>query len=49
MTSAIQLDGYKTFVAASAVLLAGRLRVARIAPLRTFSIPEPVAGGSSWR
>jgi ESS family glutamate:Na+ symporter len=45
MTSAIQLDGYQSFVAASVVLLAGRLLVARIALLRNFSIPEPVAGG----
>jgi ESS family glutamate:Na+ symporter len=45
MASAIRLDGYQTFVAASLVLLAGRTMVARIAPLRTFSIPEPVAGG----
>ncbi len=45
MTSAIQIDGYQTFVAASVVLLAGRLLVARIALLRNFSIPEPVAGG----
>jgi len=45
MPSELRLDGYQTFVAASLVLLAGRLLVARIAALRTFSIPEPVAGG----
>src|SRR5512137_2610803 len=45
MSSGLRLDGYQTFVAASLVLLAGRLLVARLAPLRTFSIPEPVAGG----
>jgi ESS family glutamate:Na+ symporter len=45
MSSELRLDGYQTFVAASLVLLAGRLLVARLAPLRTFSIPEPVAGG----
>jgi ESS family glutamate:Na+ symporter len=45
MPSELRLDGYQTFVAASLVLLVGRLLVARIAALRTFSIPEPVAGG----
>lgn len=45
MGSELRLDGYQTFVAASLVLLLGRLLVARVAPLRTFSIPEPVAGG----
>ena len=45
MPSELRLDGYQTFVAASLVLLAGRLLVARIPALRTFSIPEPVAGG----
>jgi ESS family glutamate:Na+ symporter len=45
VATAVRLDGYQTFVAASMVLLAGRLMLARIAPLRTFSIPEPVAGG----
>jgi ESS family glutamate:Na+ symporter len=45
MSAGLRLDGYQTFVAASLVLLAGRLLVARLAPLRTFSIPEPVAGG----
>ncbi|HET8723508.1 MAG TPA: sodium/glutamate symporter [Anaeromyxobacteraceae bacterium] len=41
----MRLDGTQTFVAASLVLLAGRQLVARIGPLRAFSIPEPVAGG----
>jgi ESS family glutamate:Na+ symporter len=45
MSSGLRLDGYQTFVAASLVLLAGRLLLARLAPLRTFSIPQPVAGG----
>ena len=45
MDAGIRLDGYQTFVAASGVLLSGRLMLARIAPLRAFNIPEPVAGG----
>jgi ESS family glutamate:Na+ symporter len=45
MASPVHLDGYQTFLAASLVLLAGRQLVARVAPLRTLSIPEPVAGG----
>jgi ESS family glutamate:Na+ symporter len=45
MASDLRLDGYQTFVAASLVLLSGRVLVARVAPLKTFSIPEPVAGG----
>jgi glutamate:Na+ symporter, ESS family len=45
MAAGIRLDGYQTFVAASLVLLCGRFLVARVAALRTFSIPEPVAGG----
>jgi len=40
-----QLDFYSTLVAASLVLLLGRWLVARIGFLRTYSIPEPVAGG----
>ncbi|WP_255989870.1 sodium/glutamate symporter [Chitinolyticbacter albus] len=39
------LDAYATFVAASLVLLLGRRLVAATPPLRTYSIPEPVAGG----
>ncbi|OPA90657.1 sodium/glutamate symporter [Pseudomonas fluorescens] len=41
----LQLDFYSTLVAASLVLLLGRWLVARIDFLRTYSIPEPVAGG----
>ena len=41
----IQLDSYATLVAATLVLLLGRLLVNRIGPLRTFNIPKPVAGG----
>ncbi|MFJ7311490.1 sodium/glutamate symporter [Pseudomonas sp. NPDC098747] len=41
----IQLDFYGTLVAASVVLLLGRGLVARVGFLRTYNIPEPVAGG----
>ncbi|MDF0606464.1 sodium/glutamate symporter [Neisseriaceae bacterium TC5R-5] len=41
----IQLDFYETLVAASLVLLLGRTLVANITLLRTYNIPEPVAGG----
>jgi ESS family glutamate:Na+ symporter len=41
----IQLDFYGTLVAASLVLLLGRGLVARVGFLRTYNIPEPVAGG----
>ncbi|WP_449434684.1 sodium/glutamate symporter [Pseudomonas putida] len=41
----IELDFYGTLVAASLVLLLGRGLVARIGFLRTYNIPEPVAGG----
>ncbi|WP_281706403.1 sodium/glutamate symporter, partial [Aeromonas taiwanensis] len=41
----LQLDSYTTLVAATLVLLLGRLLVNRIGPLRTFNIPKPVAGG----
>jgi ESS family glutamate:Na+ symporter len=41
----LELNTYETLVAASLVLLAGRKIVAVTAPLRTFNIPEPVAGG----
>ncbi len=41
----LQLDFYSTLVAASLVLLLGRWLVARIGFLRTYSIPESVAGG----
>ena len=41
----IQLDFYGTLVAASLVLLLGRGLVTRVGFLRTYNIPEPVAGG----
>lgn len=41
----VQLDFYGTLVAASLVLLLGRGVVARVGFLRTYNIPEPVAGG----
>ena len=40
----LELDFYGTLVAASLVLLLGRGLVARITFLRTYNIPEPVAG-----
>ena len=40
-----QLDFYGTLVAASLVLLLGRGLVTRVGFLRTYNIPEPVAGG----
>ncbi len=41
----LQLDSYATLVAATLVLLLGRLLVTRVGLLRTFNIPKPVAGG----
>ncbi|RBL66560.1 sodium/glutamate symporter, partial [Pseudomonas sp. MWU13-2625] len=41
----LQLDFYGTLVAASLVLLLGRGLVTRVGFLRTYNIPEPVAGG----
>ncbi|MEN5310706.1 sodium/glutamate symporter [Pseudomonas koreensis] len=41
----IQLDFYGTLVAASLVLLLGRGLIARVGFLRSYNIPEPVAGG----
>lgn len=41
----VQLDFYGTLVAASLVLLLGRGLVTRFGFLRTYNIPEPVAGG----
>lgn len=41
----IQLDFYGTLVAASLVLLLGRGLVARVGFMRSYNIPEPVAGG----
>ncbi|MGL5948785.1 MAG: sodium/glutamate symporter [Aeromonas sp.] len=39
------LDSYATLVAATSVLLFGRLLVQRVTWLRTFNIPKPVVGG----
>ncbi|MFJ4347059.1 sodium/glutamate symporter [Pseudomonas sp. NPDC089401] len=41
----LQLDFYGTLVAASLVLLLGHGLVKRVTVLRTYNIPEPVAGG----
>jgi len=41
----LALDFYGTLVAASLVLLVGRGLVNRVGFLRTYNIPEPVAGG----
>ncbi|NWB93147.1 sodium/glutamate symporter [Pseudomonas agarici] len=41
----VQLDFYGTLVAASLVLLLGRGLCSRVGFLRTYNIPEPVAGG----
>ncbi len=41
----MNISGYGSLVAASLVLLFGRLLVERISVLKTFTIPEPVAGG----
>lgn len=41
----LELDFYGTLVAASLVLLLGRGLVTRVGFLRTYNIPEPVAGG----
>ena len=41
----LELDFYGTLVAASLVLLLGHGLVARVTVLRTYNIPEPVAGG----
>ncbi|MCL9800928.1 sodium/glutamate symporter [Pseudomonas sp. rhizo66] len=41
----IQLDFYGTLVAASLVLLLGRGLVRRVGFMRSYNIPEPVAGG----
>lgn len=38
-------NSYYTLIAATVVLLVGKLLVARIRFLRDFNIPEPVAGG----
>jgi ESS family glutamate:Na+ symporter len=44
-TVQLPLNAYATLVAATLVLLLGRWLIARIAFLRTYSIPEPVVGG----
>ncbi|MCU1752777.1 sodium/glutamate symporter [Pseudomonas sp. 6D_7.1_Bac1] len=41
----VRLDTLETLMAASLVLLLGRLILARVRILRTYSIPEPVVGG----
>ena len=41
----LELDIYGTLVAASSVLLLGRLMLKRIPLLAAYTIPEPVAGG----
>ncbi|MEN7526214.1 MULTISPECIES: sodium/glutamate symporter [unclassified Cupriavidus] len=41
----LELNNYETLVAASLVLLVGRKLVQVTRPLRTYNIPEPVAGG----
>ncbi len=41
----MSIGTYGTLVAASLVLLLGNRLVTAIAPLRTYTIPEPVAGG----
>lgn len=41
----ITIGSYGTLVAASLVLLFGRVLVEKTAPLKAFTIPEPVAGG----
>ncbi|QLG87333.1 sodium/glutamate symporter [Chitinibacter bivalviorum] len=44
-TNLITIGTYGTLVAASLVLLFGRVLVDKTAPLKAFTIPEPVAGG----
>jgi glutamate:Na+ symporter, ESS family len=41
----MQIDTYGTLVAATLVLLLGQVLVSRLAILRAYTIPEPVAGG----
>jgi len=45
VTGQLVFSNYGTLVCASLVLLLGRKLVEWIAPLRTYSIPEPVAAG----
>lgn len=41
----IALDVFETFVAATAVLILGHWLISKVSALRTYNIPEPVAGG----
>lgn len=41
----IEVNSYYTLIAATMVLLLGKLMVSKIKFLRDFNIPEPVAGG----
>ena len=41
----IEVNSYYTLIAATIVLLLGKLMVNKIKFLRDFNIPEPVAGG----
>lgn len=45
MGTTIALNGYYTLIAATLVLLLGRVMVRKIKLLNDFNIPEPVAGG----
>lgn len=45
MSEPIVVNGYYTLIAATIVLLVGRLLVRKIKFLRDFNIPEPVSGG----
>ena len=40
----IEVNSYYTLIAATMVLLLGKLMVSKIKFLRDFNIPEPVAG-----
>ena len=42
----IEVNSYYTLIAATIVLLLGKLMVNKIKFLRDFNIPEPVAGGA---
>lgn len=53
-TGQLVFSNYGTLVCATLVLLLGRKLVEWISPLRTYSIPEPVAAGllvavGAWR
>lgn len=45
MEHTIEFNGYYTLIAATLVLLVGRLVVKKVKFFRDFNIPEPVAGG----